>query len=100
MKVERIESTPEQIEAAILGGPYASPCRFIYALEVCPELDKGEHKHWPQRIPVHAVIHALGKDSAHYSDLLQEERTRRQEAEAALTDLTEALRKVYKAMTS
>jgi len=98
VKVKRIESTPEQIEEAILRDGRADGCRFVYALEVCPGLDKGEHKHWPLRVPVHAVIHALRKDMETYAGLLQEERQARKATEIEHQRLLDALGVVGQAL--
>lgn len=91
----RQQSTPEQLEAAILAGAPLAPCRYIYAAEVWPEasLDR-----WPETVPPHAVIHALRRDRDHYHELLLEERTEVARLRAELAEIRGAVRTLHDAV--
>lgn len=99
MRSKRIESTPEQIEEAILGGPYVHPCRYLDAAALCPDLG-GPDRDWAKRVPVHVVVQVLHQQHEHTHQLLVDERAQHRETKAELDSIVAALRTVYKAATS
>lgn len=90
----RHQSTPEQIEAAILTGS-TNPCRYTYAAEVW---DQADPERWEQTVPPHAVIHGLRRDRDHYAELLRTKRLEVAKLKTELAAIRSALRTLHQAV--